>query len=61
MGQFQYVPTEYATEIKESYSEIYTKQVSCPLDSSCKHLKLPISIKIRVTIWQIVYIYTTAI
>ena len=26
-----------------------------------KHLKLPISIKIPVTIWQIVYIYMTAI
>ena len=25
--------------------------------SSFKHLKLPISIKIPVTIWQIVYIY----
>ena len=29
--------------------------------SSFKHLKLPISIKIPVTIWQIVYIYMTAI
>ena len=27
---------------------------------SFKHLKLPISIKIPVTIWQIVYIYMTA-
>ena len=25
-----------------------------------KHIKLPISIKIPVTIWQIVYIYVTA-
>ena len=29
--------------------------------SSFKHLKVPISIKISVTIWQIVYIYMTAI
>ena len=29
--------------------------------SSFKHLKLPISIEITVTIWQIVYIYMTAI
>ena len=31
MRQFQYVPTTYVTDIKETYSEIYTKQVSCPL------------------------------
>ena len=44
------------------------KQVSsCPLAFMSigfpllKHLKLPISIKIPVTIWQIVYIYMTAI
>ena len=29
--------------------------------SAFKHLKLPISIKIPVTIWQIIYIYMTAI
>ena len=29
--------------------------------SSFKHLNLPISIKIPVTIWQIVYIYMTAV
>ena len=29
--------------------------------SSFKHLKLPISIEIHVTIWQVVYIYTAAI
>ena len=29
--------------------------------SSFKHLKLPISIKIPITIWQMVYIYMTAI
>ena len=44
-------------EIKDTNFEIYTKQVSCPL----KHLKLPISIEIHLNIWQIVYIYMTAI
>ena len=29
--QLQYVPATYVTEIKETYFEIYTKQVSCPL------------------------------
>ena len=32
MRQLQCVPTTYVTEIKEAYFEIYTKQVSCPLD-----------------------------
>ena len=31
MRQFQCVPTTYVTEIKETYFEIYTKQVSCPI------------------------------
>ena len=31
MRQFQWVPTTCVTEIKETYFEIYTKQVSCPL------------------------------
>ena len=31
MRQFQCVPTTNVTEIKETYFEIYTKQVSCPL------------------------------
>ena len=31
MRQFQCIPTTHATEIKETYFEIYTKQVSCPL------------------------------
>ena len=61
MRQFKFVQITYVTEIKETYFEIYTKQVSCPLASSFKHLKLPISLKIPVTIWQIVYIYMTAI
>ena len=56
MGQFQCVPTTYATETKESYLEIYTYQVSCPLSQYLKHPKLSISIKIHVTLLQIVYI-----
>ena len=46
--------TTYVTEIKETFFEMYTKhtkQVSCPLTSSFEHLKLPVSIKIPVTIW----------
>ena len=31
MGQFQCVPTTYFTDIKETYFEMYTKQVACPL------------------------------
>ena len=31
MRKFQYVPTTYAAEIKETNFEIYTEQVSCPL------------------------------
>ena len=62
MIQFQCVTTTYVTEIKETYFEIYTKQESCPLAlRSLQNLKLPISTKIPVTIWQIVYIYMTAI
>ena len=45
----------------ETYFEIYTKQVSCPLVFLFKHLKLPTSIRILITIGQIVYIYMTAI
>ena len=58
MRQFQCVPTAYVTEIKETYFEIYIYQESCPFNCfvSLKHLNLPISIKIPITIWQIVYI-----
>ena len=48
---------QHVTEIKETFFEKYTKHWL----SSFKHLKLPISIKIPVTIWQIVNIYMTAI
>ena len=51
MMLFQCVPTAYITEIKETYFEIYTEQVSFPLAFLYfKHLKLPISIKIPVII-----------
>ena len=51
MRHFQCVPTTYVTEIKPILKYTLNKY----------HLKLPISIKIPVTIWQIVYIYMTAI
>ena len=48
----------YATENEEeNYLEFYIFQVSCPLS----HSKLPISIKMSVTLMQIYYIYMTAI
>ena len=31
MRQFECVPTAYVTEVKETYFDIFTKQVSCPL------------------------------
>ena len=31
MRQFRCTPTTYATEIKETFFETYTKQVACPL------------------------------
>ena len=53
MRQFQYVPTTYITENMENYLKI--------VFASFKHPKLPISIKIPVTLWQTVYISMTAI
>ena len=56
--QFQCAPTTYVTENKEeNYLEVYIFQVSCPLSLP----KLPICIKILVTLPQIAYIYITAI
>ena len=48
---------------KKNYLEIYIFQVSCPLLSpqSFKHPKLPISIKIAVTLLQIVYLHDSYI
>ena len=62
-GNFQCVPTTYVTEIMKTYFEIYIYQESCMSISFAflKHLNLSISIKIPVTIWQIVYIYTVAL
>ena len=52
--QFQYVPTIYVAENKEeNYLEIYIFGVSCPLSLP----KLPTSIKIPVTLLQIVRIF----
>ena len=42
---------------KVTYFEIYTKHWL----SFFRHLNLPISIKIPVTLWKIVYIYMTTI
>ena len=51
MTQFQCVPTTYVTEIKETNFEIYTlNRYHVHWLSSFKYLKLPISIKIPVTI-----------
>ena len=62
MRQFQCVPTTYVTENKENFLEIYTYQVSCPLPLRLfKNPKLPVSIKIPVTLLQIVYVCMTAI
>ena len=57
MRQFQCVPTTYVTEIKEPYFDKYHVHWL----SSYKHPKLPISIKLPVTLLQIVYICMTAI
>ena len=59
MRQFQCVPTRYVTEIKETYFEINTlNKYHVHWLSSFKHLKLPISIKILVTIYLHVYYIT---
>ena len=48
---------------EEKYLEIYIFQVLCPLSLPIcrKHPKLPIRIKIPVTLLQIVYIFMTVI
>ena len=60
MRQFQCIPATYITEIK-SILKYTLNKYHVHLLSSFKHLKLPISIIIPVTIWQIVYIYMTAL
>ena len=62
IGQFQCVPTTYVTEIKETiFKLIHKHSIMYIAFASFKHLKLPISIIIPVTIPQIVYICMTAI
>ena len=56
MRQCRCVPATYVTEFKETYFEIHSTSIV-----SFKHLKLPNSIKIPVTIWQIDYNAMTAI
>ena len=48
-------------EIRKLNLNLNLNPVACPLFLSLKHLKLPISIIIPVTIPQIVYIWITAI
>ena len=58
MRQFQCVPTIYVTKNKE---ENYFLSIMPIVFTSFKHPKLPISIKIPVTLSLIVYICMTAI
>ena len=61
MRQFQCVPTTYVTENKgENYLEIHFPSNMSFVFTSFKHPKLLISIKIPVTLLQIVYICMTA-
>ena len=58
IGIFQCVPTTNFIENKENYLEIYTYiKYHVHFFASLKHLKLPISYKIPVTLLQTVYIY----
>ena len=61
MRQFQCVPTTYVNEIKETYMKYTLTSIMSIGFASFKHLKLPISTKIPVSIWRIVHIYMTAI
>ena len=61
MRQFQCVRTTCNTGIKETYLKYTLNKYHVHWLSSFKHLKLSISIKIPVPLWQIVYIYMTAI
>ena len=54
--QFQCVPTNYVTEIKESYFEICTKKVSCPLAiSNCQSVLKYLSLygKLFIFTWKL--------
>ena len=62
MRQFQCVPTTFFTENKENVFEIYTEpSIMSSVSTSFKHPKLPISIKIPVTLLQNAYIFMTAV
>ena len=62
MRLFRCVPTLYVTENKEtSFKFTFKPSTMFIVFAYFKHLKMPISTKIPVTIWQIVYIYMTAI
>ena len=51
MRQFQCVPTTYVTEIKENFLKYTLNKYHVHWLSSFKHLKLPISIKVPLTIY----------
>ena len=59
MRQFQSVPTTYVTENIKTILKFIPSTMSI-IFTSFKHLKLPISIKISVTVLQIVYVCMTA-
>ena len=63
LRQFHCVPTTHVTEIIQGnlFWNTYLSRIMFISFASLKHLNLQISIKILVTIWQIVYIYVTAI
>ena len=60
MRQFQCVPTAYVTENKETSFKFTLKPSTMSIVFAYfKHPKLPISIRIPVTIPQVVYIWMT--
>ena len=58
MRHFQCVPTTYVTEL---FGNLHFPSIMSIVFTSFKHPKLPISIKIPVTLLQIVYICMIAI
>ena len=62
MRQFQCVAAIYVTVNKENCFKVYTESIIIyVVFTPFKYLKLPISIKIPVTIQQIVFIFMRAI
>ena len=62
MRQFQRVPTAYITEkIWKGILKLTLIKFIPIVFAPLQHVKLPINVKIPVTIWQIVYIYVTCL